>query len=69
MYQIAGFIIRRIDTYVQKGDQEISGNIIGLIKFGSRVDLIIPQASQFQLKVREGEYINGSESIIGEYES
>jgi len=67
LYQIAGFLVRRIDTYVRPRDKVTSGELIGLIKFGSRVDLIIPKASQFTLLVREGEYLQGSDSVIGHY--
>ena len=67
LYQIAGFLVRRIDTYVRPRDRVTSGELIGLIKFGSRVDLIIPKASQFKLLAREGDYLRGSDSVIGHY--
>ncbi len=67
LYQIAGFLVRRIDTYVKPKDKLTSGELIGLIKFGSRVDLIIPKASRFKLLAQEGDYLRGSESIIGHY--
>ena len=44
-----------------------SGEKLGLIHFGSRVDLIIPKADVFQLYVKEGDYMSGSESMIGEF--
>ena len=40
--QIAGLIARRIVTYPEEGEQIARGNRIGLIRFGSRVDLFIP---------------------------
>ena len=40
--QIAGFIARRIVTYPKKGTEVKIGDRIGIIKFGSRVDLFIP---------------------------
>ncbi len=40
--QIAGLIARRIVTYPERGDQVQIGGRIGLIRFGSRVDLFIP---------------------------
>ena len=67
LYQIAGFLVRRIDTYVRPRDRVTSGELIGLIKFGSRVDLIIPKASQFKLLAQEGDYLRGSNSVIGHY--
>jgi phosphatidylserine decarboxylase len=67
LYQIAGFLVRRIDTYVNPKDRVTSGELIGLIKFGSRVDLIIPKASRFKLLAQEGDYLRGSDSVIGYY--
>ena len=40
--QIAGLIARRIVTYPEEGEQIARGDRIGLIRFGSRVDLFIP---------------------------
>jgi phosphatidylserine decarboxylase len=59
--------VRRIDTYVRPRDRVTSGELIGLIKFGSRVDLIIPKASRFKLLAQEGDYLRGSNSVIGHY--
>ena len=67
LYQIAGFLVRRISPYDKVGESYESGECIGIIKLGSRVDLIIPKADVFQLYVKEGDYMSGSESMIGEY--
>lgn len=40
--QIAGFVARRIVQYVEEGDHVEKGCRIGMIRFGSRVDLILP---------------------------
>jgi phosphatidylserine decarboxylase len=40
--QIAGLIARRIVTYPEEGEQITRGDRIGLIRFGSRVDLFLP---------------------------
>ena len=69
VYQIAGKLVRCIDTYNKEGDRVVSGNLIGMIKLGSRVDLILPNASHFQLKVKEGIRVNGSSTIIGSYDN
>jgi phosphatidylserine decarboxylase len=67
VYQIAGFLVRRISPYDTINKTYESGEKLGLIHFGSRVDLIIPKADVFRLYVKEGDYMSGSESLIGEY--
>ncbi len=67
VYQIAGFLVRRISYYDTLNKEYNSGEKIGLIHFGSRVDLIIPKADLFKLYVKEGDYVSGSESLIGEF--
>ena len=67
VYQIAGFLVRRISYYDKVGETYESGECIGIIKLGSRVDLIIPKADVFRLYVKEGDYMSGSESLIGEF--
>jgi phosphatidylserine decarboxylase len=67
LYQIAGFLVRRISPYDKVGESYESGECIGIIKLGSRVDLIIPKADVFQLYVKEGDYMSGSDSLIGEF--
>lgn len=62
--QIAGVIARRIVSYVGKGDRVIRGQRLGLIMFGSRVDLTLP--SKVKLKVRVGQKVKAGETIIGE---
>jgi phosphatidylserine decarboxylase len=67
LYQIAGFLVRRISHYDKVGEAYNSGEKLGLIHFGSRVDIIIPKADVFRLYVKEGDYMSGSESLIGEF--
>ncbi|MFQ6104404.1 MAG: phosphatidylserine decarboxylase family protein [Candidatus Glassbacteria bacterium] len=62
--QIAGILARRIRTYAEKGDRVIAGDKLGLIAFGSRVDVFLPQASM--ISVRLGQKTRGGESILGE---
>jgi len=68
IYQIAGFLVRRISPYDVLGQAAVSGKCMGLIHFGSRVDIIIPQNHRFKLKVKEGEYVNGDTTILGQYD-
>jgi len=49
--QIAGLIARRIVTYSQEGEQVQQGDRMGLIRFGSRVDVFVPAGSPLRVKV------------------
>ncbi len=62
--QVAGAFARRIVCHVQEGQQVQRGERIGLIRFGSRVDLLLPRT--IQLKVRIGERVRAGVTIIGE---
>lgn len=62
--QIAGLIARRIVCWPQNGDMIKKGDRFGLIKFGSRVDLLLP--SQCKINVNVGEKVKGGSTIIGE---
>lgn len=61
--QIAGFVARRIVQYVNVGDKIEIGERLGMIKFGSRVDLILPYEN-CKLMVSEGEKPKAAETII-----
>lgn len=61
--QIAGFVARRIVQYVERGDWVESGDRLGMIKFGSRVDVIIPNTNS-EILVAEGEKPKAGETII-----
>jgi phosphatidylserine decarboxylase len=63
LIQIAGFVARRIVCYAKTGDTLRRGEIFGLIRFGSRVDLYLPPA--VKPIVRVGQHVKGGESIIG----
>ena len=63
LVQIAGFVARRIVCYAKAGDHLNRGEIFGMIRFGSRVDLYLPL--NIRPIVRVGQHIKGGESIIG----
>ncbi len=63
LVQIAGFVARRIVCYAKAGDLLRKGEIFGLIRFGSRVDLYLPPV--VKPIVRVGQHVKGGESIIG----
>jgi phosphatidylserine decarboxylase len=60
--QIAGFIARRIICYVRTGDAIKKGERYGLICFGSRVDIFLPENSK--IKVKLGDHVKGAKDII-----
>ena len=61
--QIAGLIARRVVCWVKPNEVVEAGQRIGFIKFGSRVDLILPPGSK--IEVRKGDKVKGGLSIIG----
>jgi phosphatidylserine decarboxylase len=63
LIQIAGIVARRIVCYAKAGDLLRKGEIFGLIRFGSRVDLYLPP--EVKPIVRVGQHVKGGESIIG----
>lgn len=65
--QIAGIIARRIVCYMTEGQKVKQGDRLGFIRFGSRVDLILPD--NVQLRVNLGEQVRGSTTIIGYFPS
>jgi phosphatidylserine decarboxylase len=62
--QIAGLIARRIVFTKRVGDQVARGERVGMIKFGSRVDVFLP--SQFKATVKQGDRVQGGISVLGE---
>ncbi len=61
--QIAGLIARRIVCRLQPGQKVSAGERIGLIRFGSRVDCIVPSTAE--LRVRRGQYVKGGSTVLG----
>jgi phosphatidylserine decarboxylase len=64
--QIAGAVARRIVYYCEEGDNAIQGNEFGFIKFGSRVDLLLPLGTK--VKVDLNQVVRGGETILAEFE-
>lgn len=63
--QIAGLIARRIVCYLHVNDHLNVGERIGLIRFGSRVDLYIPTPHAISVKV--GDRVKSGETVIGRW--
>jgi phosphatidylserine decarboxylase len=64
--QIAGTIARRIVPYVKKGDKLKKGDRLGIIRFGSRVDLFLPCGSIKGLKVSVGDMVKAGVDTVAE---
>jgi phosphatidylserine decarboxylase len=60
--QIAGALARRIVCYAKEGNSMVQGQDLGFIKFGSRVDLLLPLNSK--IKVNIGEHVLGNKTVI-----
>jgi phosphatidylserine decarboxylase len=61
--QIAGLLARRIICDVKTGDVVQRGQRMGMIKFGSRVDVLMP--ADVELRVKPGDRVQGGKSILG----
>ncbi|MDX1685289.1 MAG: phosphatidylserine decarboxylase family protein [Saprospiraceae bacterium] len=60
--QIAGAMARRIITYAVEGQEVQQGDELGFIKFGSRVDVVLPLNAQ--IKVGLGQKVKGNRTVI-----
>jgi phosphatidylserine decarboxylase len=67
MRQVAGFIARRIVCSLKVDDDVIAGERFGMIKFGSRVDVLIP--TKAQLKVALNDRVVAGETVLAVYSS
>ena len=61
--QIAGAVARRIVTYAKEGEECYIDEHLGFIKFGSRVDLLLPLGTEINVKL--GQSTTGNQTIIG----
>lgn len=62
--QVAGFVARRIIYELKTGQNVTAGERFGMIKFGSRVDVIVPE--KWAAKVKEGDKVTAGETILFE---
>lgn len=63
--QIAGALARRIVYYAKEGDNATQGNEFGFIKFGSRVDLLLPTSVKVNVTLEQK--VRGNETIIATF--
>ena len=62
--QVAGLVARRIISYCNQGDKYEQGQSFGIIRFGSRVDLLF--SNKFKILVKKGQTVTGGESILSQ---
>jgi phosphatidylserine decarboxylase len=60
--QIAGFVARRIVSYAEKGAKAVQGEEMGMIKFGSRVDVVVPLDSKINVKI--GDKVTSKKTVL-----
>ena len=63
--QIAGLIAQRVVSWKKQGEQVVRGERIGLVRFGSRVDVWLPKGAEILVKV--GENVKGGSSMIARW--
>jgi phosphatidylserine decarboxylase len=63
--QIAGIIARRVVCNVKEGDSVTVGQRFGIIRYGSRVDIFLPE--NVELKIKNRDKVKGGLTIIGKY--
>lgn len=66
LVQIAGTLARRIIPYVKEGDKVKKGDKIGIIRFGSRVDVYLPASKIKNITVKVKDRIKAGEDTIAE---
>ena len=65
--QIAGFIARRIVNHMKPELKVKTGQKLGFIKFGSRVEIIVPNT--FEVFIKKGDKVRGCKTILGEFKN
>ncbi len=61
--QIAGIIARRIVSYVKEGDIVKKGDEIGIVRFGSKVELYMPDNTDIDIIIKKGDKIKAGQTI------
>ena len=60
--QIAGWVARRVVSWKKSGDTVQRGELVGLVRFGSRVDVWLPEEAEIVVKV--GQNVSGGSSVL-----
>jgi phosphatidylserine decarboxylase len=65
--QIAGAIARRVICWKRRGEEVARGEHVGMIRFGSRVDIWLPMEAQ--IVAQRGQKLKGGESVLAKWNS
>ena len=65
--QIAGFVARRIVNHMKPELKVKIGQKLGFIKFGSRVEIIVPNT--FEGSVKKGDKVRGCRTVLGQFKN
>lgn len=63
--QIAGALAKRIVNYLKPGNSVVQGSEMGFIKFGSRVDLLLPLHTEINVKINQK--VKGGVTVLGKW--
>ena len=61
---IASRLVRRICTYIVEGQSVARGQRIGMIRFGSQVDVLIPMSTSLKINIRPGDKVKAGVSVL-----
>jgi phosphatidylserine decarboxylase len=64
--QIAGKSVCGIDSYVPEGGRVGKGEVFGMIRIGSQVDLVVPRLAGLETKVYPGDRVRAGETVLAE---
>ena len=62
--QIAGKRVRGIESFFKPGQQLSRGEIFGMIRIGSQVDIVVPRAVGLKVRVRAGDRVRAGETLL-----
>ena len=67
--QIAGLIARRIVCNLRSGERVVRGQKFGMIKLGSRTELIFPDEPGLEIRVGIGDKVSGGSTVLARFSS
>jgi phosphatidylserine decarboxylase len=67
--QIASRLVRQITSFVHEGEAVVVGQRIGVIRFGSQVDLVLPLRPDLRVTVQPGIHVKAGQSVVARLES